>query len=172
MQSLTKLLDKNTKCWFEVCAVTSMVIFIQTLTSPKMRKESELYSCHSSSMFESFFILMSKSKEPYIFTANNTHITSVAAATLRQIRYSFHARQLLPNWLSINGGDGWRHNCDATRILNIIIYLYCKSPKPYFVYNGNHQWLLIRLSLPNKTTSRLLWIVIMHHSTTNCNNKM
>lgn len=34
-----------------------------------------------------------------------------------------------------------RHNCGATRLLNIIIYLYCKSSKPYFVCNnsGNDQ---------------------------------
>lgn len=92
---------------------------------------------------------MSKSKEPYTLTANSAQMTSAAAATLTQQWYRFSARQLLPYLLSVKGGPGCpalhhvsspfytqRHSCGASKLLNIIIFLYCKCSKPYVVCNN------------------------------------
>lgn len=55
----------------------------------KWGKESGLDCCHSSSMSESFYTDV---KEPYTFTANNTQMSSVAAAMTRQWWCSFSSK--------------------------------------------------------------------------------
>lgn len=50
-----------------------------------------------------------------------------------------------------------RHVCGVTRLLSIIVYLYCKSSKPYSVMRLESFIILPfhHLSLPNKTVSKL-----------------
>lgn len=93
------------------------------LTSPKMRKESELDSRHSSSTYESRFFYTDVKEQRAI---NPSQLTTPKRLQWQQRWNSndrvFQARQLLPIWLSIKGWWWCSMHLPSTMFLHLFLF--------------------------------------------------